>query len=688
MPASGYSVGVDIGGTFTDFVGFNLETNEIVVTKSRTTPRELTGGVMGCFKKSRVLLSAVESLFHGTTVVVNSIIERKGARTALVTTLGFRDVLEIGRGNRPSNYALGYDKPAPLVPRGLRFEVRERMAPDGSVVQPISMEDLDAIIEAVEKHRIESLAICFLHSYANPAHEEKAREYLQSVLPELYICTSAEVAREWREFERSSTTVLNAFVGPKVEDYVGQLESNAKQQGFSGRFYLMQSSGGLMTSQRARRYPVGLVESGPVAGMMGAAHVGTLARAKLVIGFDMGGTTAKASVIQDGEPQIAQTCYVDGYGGGYPLQIPTVDIIEVGTGGGSLAWVDDLGALKVGPRSAGSEPGPVCFGAGGTEPTVTDANVILGRINADRYLGGEMALDVQAAVRAVQDKIAKPLGISLEAAATGILAIANSNMALAVRTLTMEKGVDPKQATLVAFGGGGPLQASAVARELGIPRVIVPTYPSCFSALGMLLADVRHDIVRTCLRPLPSADYTEINRILGELRNEAFLRLQSSGTAGRNAESAAHLDLRYQGQQWTLTVPVGGDYISAEDATEIRSTFDKMYEARFGHAFPDTATEVVNVRFVATGRQRKPRLPILRGRAGGAPKAEMRRVHFDEAGVVECPVYRREELLWRDRVAGPALIEENNATTIIGVGDVAIVSEHGFISMQIKDGKS
>jgi N-methylhydantoinase A len=687
MPAGALSVGIDIGGTFTDLVSFNPDTHQISVAKARTTPRELTGGVLGALRKSGVKLASAEALVHGTTLVVNAALERKGAKTALVTTKGFRDVLEIGRGDRSSHWDLLAGKPAPLVPRSLRFEVRERLAADGTVLEAIAMEDLDAVIEAAETHGIEAIAICFLHAYANPEHEEKARNYLQSVLPDVYICSSSETARVWREFERSSTAVLNAFVGPQVGKYVAQIEESIAQTGFKGRLHLMQSSGGVMTAAQARRYAVGTVESGAAAGMIAAAQVGGLISAKLVLGFDMGGTTAKAALVESGLPRITDTLHIDA---GLPVQVPSIDVNEIAIGGGSIAWIDELGALKVGPRSAGSEPGPVCFGAGGTEPTVTDANVVLGRINPARYLGGEMKLDVDAARRAIAEKIAKPLGLTDENAAAGIIAIADSHMALALRHVATANGADPKQTSLVAFGGGGPLHAASVAREIGMARVIVPPHPACFSALGMLMADVRRDCARTFVRPFPGEGYEDLNDTLEALRRDGIRDLQAAGIPGRNAQCAAFLEMRYVGQHWTLTVPFGAAfYVSAEDVKEIRAAFDALYETRFGHAFPDTPTELVNVRIVATGTQKKPRFATLRGRDPGAlPKAQTRRVHFDDAGVVDCAVYRREELLWRDKVAGPALIEEAHTTILVGPGDEAGIDEQGFIFMKIREAKN
>jgi N-methylhydantoinase A len=496
------------------------------------------------------------------------------------------------------------------------------------------------------------------------------------------------VAREWGEFERSSTAVLNAFVGPQADKYVAGVESLVKQHGFNGRLHLMQSNGGVLTAAHLRRCPLAMLEAGSVAGMLGAAHAGSLIAAKLVLGFDMGGTTAKASLIEVGALRTAHLRRIDG--DGLPVQLPGVEVAEIGIGGGSIAWIDEVGALKVGPRSAGAEPGPACFGAGGAEPTVTDANVVLGRINPTRYLGGEMKLDVDAARRAIQERIARPLGLSEDAAAAGIVAIANSRMALALRGVAVAAGADPRQVSLVAFGGGGPLHAAAVAREIGIARVIVPPHPACFSAVGMLMADVRRDCARTYVRAFPGGDYEELNDVLEELRRDGIRDLQAAGIPGRNAQCSAYLELRYAGQDAALAVPVGtAFYVSSEDAAEIRASFDQLHQARFGHASPEAPTEIVNVRIVATGTQRKPRFASLRGRdSAAAPKSQTRRAHLDEAGTIDCPSFRREDLLWRDRILGPAVIEEAYSTILVGPGDEAGVDEQGFIFMKIKEAKN
>jgi len=678
-----YLVGVDIGGTFTDLVAFEPASGEIRFSKARSTPRNLTAGIESCIAKSSVPMSATEALFHGSTVVINAVVERKGARTGLVTTKGFRDVLEIGRGNRPENYNIHYRKPEPFVPRYLRFEVDERIGPDGAILVPLSRSDLESVAREAQRHALEALAVCFLHSYANPVHEREARSALERLLPGVYICSSSEVACEWREFERTSTTVINAFVGPNVKSYIETLQASNERAGFNGRFFLMRSNGGVMSPEHGKRLPVAMVESGPVAGMIGAAHIGERLGERLVVGFDMGGTTAKASLIEQGSPKLVETYYVNGYARGYPLQVPSIEVIEVGTGGGSLAWLDATGALKVGPRSAGSDPGPVCVRTGGTEPTVTDANALLGRLNSDHYLGGEITLDLKAAADALTRAVARPLGLSLIEAAAGVITIANSNMALAVRGITIEKGVDPRDTALVAFGGGGPLHATAIARDIGIPRVIVPPMPACFSALGMLLADIKHDLVRTCARPFEEGSFAEVNALMEQMRAEGVRTLSASGVSAQEANCVQYLDLCYAGQQWTLPVPVGEGPISVAHARDIRERFDAMYESRFGHSFPQVPVQIVNVRMAAIGRRPKPRFPDVPRRSSGAPAFVRRSMYVDSMGFVDCPVFERAALLAGDAIEGPAIVEEGVATLLLNPGDRASVMPDGTVVVAI-----
>ena len=684
----GKLLGVDIGGTFTDLLCIT-DDGSVSFAKARSNPGDLTSGIKSCIQGAGVDLAEVDSLLHGSTIVINAVLERKGAKTALLTTKGFRDILEIGRTNRPEAYNLFFQKPEPFIPRELRFEIVERLGPDGSVIAALDSDGLADIADALRRERVEALAICFLHSYANPAHEEAARNRLKELLPDMYITTSSEVAREWREFERCSTVAINAFVGPKVNDYIDDFESWSRSAGMRGNLFLMRSNGGIMSTSLGRRIPVTMVESGPVAGMIGAGQIGEALGKRLVVGFDMGGTTAKASLIEDGFPRIVETYYVNGYAHGHPLQVPTIEVIEVGTGGGSIAALDRTGALKIGPQSAGSVPGPVCTGNGGTEPTVTDANALLGRLNAEHYLGGQMTLDLEAARRAVIDRIAAPLGLDAIRAAAGIVTIANSNMALAIRGITLEKGVDPRDTTLVAFGGGGPLHATELARAIGIPNVVIPQMPACFSALGMLLADIRHDLVQTCPHRLEESELDQINRSLAELELEGRERIRESGAADQGIECVSYLDLCYEGQQWTLPTPMGDSRISAQSIQSVRSRFDELYEARFGHSFPELSVNVVNVRVVAVAKRLPPVFPGLEPRKIGEPSKTFRKVYFEELGFVDCPIYQRDELCAGDQIHGPAIIEESVSTLLLNNGDHATVDPSGCILISVaQDGST
>ncbi|MBI3090147.1 MAG: hydantoinase/oxoprolinase family protein [Candidatus Tectomicrobia bacterium] len=687
-PAPRCLLGVDIGGTFTDLVAFNLEDGQITLSKSSSTPNDLTEGIRSCLVKSGVPLTEVATFFHGTTQVINTVIEKTGAKTGLVTTAGFRDVLEIGRANRPQNYNLFYQKPTPLVPRHLRFEVEERMTPDGEVLVPLTEESVEAVIDAARRHGLEAVAVCLLHAYANPRHEEQVRAALSAALPGVYICESSDIVREWREFERTSTTVMNAYVGPRVERYVARLEAMNGSLGFRGSFLIMQSNGGVMTSDAARRFPVSMVESGPVAGVIGAAYLSTQLDEPFLIAFDMGGTTAKASLIEHGIPKTTPIYYLGGYADGYPLQLPVIEVVEVGTGGGSIAWIDETGALKVGPRSAGAEPGPVCYGKGGGEPTVTDANVALGRVDAARFLGGEMPLEAAQAKAAIRERIAAPFGLEVEEAAAGILTIAESNMSLAVRAITIEKGYDPRDFALMVFGGAGPMHALSLARELAIPRVIIPTMPAHFSALGMVLTDLRRDFVRTCVRPFSGDAFQDLNALLTELKEEGRNWLRAEGVAPKNIACAAFLDLRYVGQEYAVTTPLGGDTITPEHRDRTRAEFDRLYEVRYGHSFSEVPVEVVNARVIALGKGQKPAFAKLPGRGGPAAaapiKAARRFVYYPGLGFVECPIYDRRSLLGGDRFTGPAIVEEYASTLVLGPGDAAEVNEFGYIVVHVE----
>lgn len=503
-------IGVDIGGTFTDVVVFDEAKGSLALAKALSTPVELAKGVQEGLAKAAVPLHAASLLIHGTTVVVNAIIERTGAKTALVTTLGFRDVYEIGRINRPESFNLRFRKHRPLVPRENIFEIPERMLADGSVRTPLDEQAAREVAHIIKEEGFEAVAVLFLHSYRAPQHEIRMCEILRETDPNLFVSASHELSREYREYERTSTVAANAYVGPQVNRYLGDLERRVRSDGFAGSLMIMQSNGGLSDVEMARRQCIQMMESGPAGGVVGTMALCEALDLEAAIAFDMGGTTAKASVIRRGEPSLSPDYFIGGYNEGLAIRIPVLDIVEVGTGGGSIAWLDEGGGLHVGPRSAGAEPGPVSYGRGGTEPTVTDANVVLGRLSPERFLGGEMRLNRIAAENALRERVAQPLGVELERAASGMLEIATASMANAVRRVTLERGLDPRDFTLVAYGGGGPLHAAAVAKELSIGKVVIPYAPGHFSALGMLMADLRRDYVQTLFARLDDLKMDEL----------------------------------------------------------------------------------------------------------------------------------------------------------------------------------
>jgi N-methylhydantoinase A len=518
------NVALDIGGTFTDLIIIDESTGSIEQAKSSTTPHDLTVGILNCLKKSSVDLTLCRSFVHGTTVAINTVIEEKGAKTALITTKGTKDVYRIGRGNRPESYNIFFKRPVPLVSRRFTFEADERILSSGEVLTPLKDEAMEDTMRDVAKVSPEAVAVSFLHSFINPAHEARMGEKIRKILPSTYISLSHEILREYREYERTSTTVVNSYIGPIVKRYIEDLEKLIDSMGFPGELLIMQSNGGVMSPDAAMKVPVAMMESGPVGGIMASAEIGKRLGYEDVIAFDMGGTTAKTSLIKDGQAAVAEGYYVGGYASGQPVMLPVVDVVEVGAGGGSIAWIDDVGGLKVGPQSAGGYPGPVCYDQGGEEPTVTDANVVLGRISSQNFLGGEMPLNLEKARKAIEEKVASKLGLSIEEAALGIIQIAVAKMSLAVRGVSVEKGYDPRDFVLVASGGAGPVNALAIARELNIPRVIIPILPAHFSAMGMLMTDIKHDFVRTYYKPLIEADFSQKNSLQGRFRSRSCRR--------------------------------------------------------------------------------------------------------------------------------------------------------------------
>ena len=678
------NIGLDIGGTFTDLIIFDEETGEVKHGKSSTTPSDLTVGILNCLKKVRFDMNLCRNFVHGTTVAINTVIEAKGAKTALVTTQGARDVYRIGRGNRPESYNIFFKRPVPLVFRHMTFEAPERVLATGNVLIPLQEGAADAVAREVAKVKPEAVAVCFLHSYINPAHEMKMGEALRKLLPSTYVSLSHDILREYREYERTSTTVVNAYVGPKVTRYIEGMEKLLDSLGFIGSLLIMQSNGGVMSPEMAKKIPVAMMESGPVGGIIASAEIGKRLGYQNVIAFDMGGTTAKASLIKDGEASVAEGYHIGGYASGQPVMLPVIDVVEVGAGGGSIAWIDEVGGLKVGPQSAGGDPGPVCYDQGGQEPTVTDANVVLGRIGRQNFLGGEMPLNVEKARAAIESRVASRLTFSVEETALGIIRIAVANMSFAVRGVSVEKGYDPREFVLVASGGAGPLHAVEIARELNIPKVIVPLLPAHFSALGMLMTDVKHDYVRTYYNPFKDADFSQIRRIHDEMASIGRETLGKEGVEEPSIKMQPFFDLRYIGQEFFLTVPVSQDEIISGDKEAIRRTFDNLHETRYGHKATAEPIEIVNVRVTAYGLRKKIAFPEKKIAVGRQAVKGYRDICLDDPRKpVKCAVYDREALPAGYTVQGPAIIEEYATTTYLSHGDSATICPFGEIIIAV-----
>ncbi len=672
-------VAIDIGGTFTDLIGFDTQAKRFLQAKSLTTPGNLVQGIIDCLNKSGIRIDQIAELIHGSTTAINTLIERKGAKTGLIVTRGTRDVYSIGRGNRPEAYNLFFHRHRPLVPRSLTREVNGRLLASGEVHEEIDPGSITEAIGHLKSEGCEAVAVCLLHSYINPDQEKAVGEAIRREMPNAYLSLSHDILREYREYERMSTTVVNAYIGPKVGGYVSSLESNLTKIGFAGNLSIMRSNGGVMTPSVATSRPVAMMESGPVGGIIASARFGQILGLGDVISFDMGGTTAKASLVKDGEPTLAPGYYVGGYASGDPVMLPMIDVVEVGAGGGSIAWIDEIGALKVGPMSAGAAPGPICYRLGGEDPTITDANVVLGRLDPDNFLGGTMKLDAEGARKGIERVIARPLDMDVMAAAKAILDIAVAKMSLAVREVSVEKGYDPRDFALFASGGAGPLHVLAIARELYIPKVIIPLFPSHFSALGMLLADERHDFVRTFYADLQKMDFDRLAAVQAEMAAEASLSLRMKG----DAEVQTQLDIRYVGQEFTLSVPVDRKSLEKSDRTAIRSAFDALYEHRYSHSSPDEPVEVVNIRVAAVGKRVPLEFPRI-AKSMIATPARTRSVYLDDTNTpVNCPVYERESLSAGSHFLGPAIVQEHGTTTVMFAGDACTVADTGELIITV-----
>ena len=674
----------DIGGTFTDIAVFDEKTGQLTFGKALSTPAHLVEGISAGVAKAGSDYRSAALFLHGSTIAINTILERTGAKAALVITEGFRDIYEIGRINRPDAYNLFFQKHVPLIERALRFEVNERMLADGEIDKPLDDSEIAALGERLEQLGVEAAAILFLNCYANADHERRAKAILERNHPELFVTASHELSQEYREFERCSTAAANAYVGPKVRRYIGEIDAHMRAAGFSGSFLVVQSTGGLYEAEQAQSQCVRMLESGPAAGVIGTQALCHALKIDNAIAFDMGGTTAKAGVIHHGEALTTGAALIGGYEKALPVQIAMMDIFEVGTGGGSIARVVD-GALRLGPQSAGASPGPACYGLGGTEPTVTDANLVLGRLGAERFLGGEMTLDVAAAEHALTANIGEPLGMSAVEAADGILRIAATAMSYAVKGVTTERGFDAGDFVLFAYGGAGPLHAVEIAREIGMRKVVIPFAPGVFSAFGMLFSDLRYDYVRTWFTPLDDAPFDEIEKAYRALEDEGRAAIAGSSVAPQRIVVKRAADMRYVGQEHAVTVDLPLGVFGRGDRKAIKRHFDAMHAQRYGTSAPEERAEIVSLRSTVTGLMRKPpQRKIARGQKA-SPAAALsgkRQVYFG-GRFRATPTYRRAALLAGNRIRGPALIEEYASTTVLMPGDTLDVDAFGNLVIAV-----
>jgi N-methylhydantoinase A len=685
--AQRFRVGVDIGGTFTDLVVVDDDTGAFAIGKALTTPGDPSEAVETVLSetlgRAGIDAAQVRHLVHGTTLVTNAIIERKGTRTALLATAGFRDSVEIGKEHRYELYDLMVELPRPLIPRYLRFDVPERTLADGRVHQQLDEAFVERLARELAAAGVEAVAICFLNSFANPEHERRARAAVGRAAPELRVSISSEVVPEIREFERASTTIANVYVQARVERYLRELEARLHRLGFGGSFFVMLSSGGIATVDTAVRFPIRLLESGPAAGALAAATYGNASGRPNLMSFDMGGTTAKLCVIDGGRPLVAHEFEVDRVyrfkkGSGLPVKVPVIEMIEIGAGGGSIARVDALGLLKVGPDSAGSEPGPVCYGRGGTQPTVTDADLVLGYLDPGYFLGGRMQLDLEATREAIRRQVAEPLGLSVEQAAWGIHQIVNENMANAARVHALERGKDPRAFPVFAFGGAGPVHAFRVAQALGAPQLIAPLGAGVMSTVGFLAAPLAFDFVRSWRVRLGDIDWARANALLAEMQAEGAALLAESGAPAGAVTHSREADMRYVGQGHEVRVPLPAGELGPDAAQALVERFATVYTQLYGREGPPVPVEIINWRVVSAGPVPQLSLAVRSEGTGGAEAARKgaRLAYFPESGgYTETPVYDRYRLAPGARFEGPAIVEERESTVIVGPGARCAVDE-------------
>ena len=673
---------VDVGGTFIDFVTLDPDTGSITIEKVHSAGA-LDEQFFEGTNKLNLDLTDLGMIVHGSTLVINTIVQENGARVGLVTTQGFRDVLELGRGSREDIYDLFYKPPPPLVPRYLRFEVPERLDYLGNIVTPLDEAAALETARTLKAAGVDSIAVCFLHAYVNPAHERRMAEIITDVFPNARISISSDVVREWREFERTNTTVLNSYTQPRMEQYLSKLDAGLKDREYQGAFAVMQSSGGITSSAIARKVPVRTIQSGPAGGVIGVRRLCEDIGIGNVVVADVGGTTFDVSLIHEGKYLERSTAKFNRR----PVLQPTIDIVSIGAGGGSIAWIDQESGLRVGPESAQAEPGPACFGIGGSEPTVTDAQLTLGYLDPGTYLGKRIELDVGAAHRAIMEKIAKPLGLSLEDAAAGIVHIAAMNMAYAVRQITVERGHDPRDFSLVCIGGGGGLFAGALLRELQMKQAIVPQNAAVFSAWGLLNADYREDVTRPFLRPLAEVTPQELHAQLQVLEDEARDWLSSQKIEGTDLTIERYAEMRYLGQEHTIKVPIREDELSGPDLSRLRRRFDTFYDKAYAHALPDHDLEFVILRLVAISEIEKPPLSEIAvpEDSSGIVSTGKRKIYLaDEKRSFDCDVYDRESLAPGSKIDGPVIVEEWTTTILTLLGQQVTIDRFGNLFIRVK----
>jgi N-methylhydantoinase A len=680
----------DVGGTFTDLVYFFTDPGtgdqQIVTAKSDTTPPDFERGVMDVIAKGGVSLDEIVHLAHGTTLVINALTERRGVVTGLITTEGFRDVLEIARGNRPDFFNLHYEKPPPFVPRYLRREVPGRLTVDGAERRPLDLRGLPAILDDFRAEGVQAVAICLLHSYADPRHEQEVLARVRELWPEVSVVASHQITREWREYERTSTAVLSTYVQPVAEGYLTRLADGVTERGFDGQLYIMQSNCGVDSVEKTKEIPITMIESGPASGFWGAAELGRLIGEPNVLALDIGGTTAKTSLIEDGHVKIVSDYWIERsrLSAGYPVMVPVVDVVEIGNGGGSIAWVDDFGKLHVGPRSAGAVPGPAAYGKGGTEATTTDANLALGRINPDYFCGGELEADM-AAVSSALTAVAERLGVDTMEAARGIVRIANNNMINALKLVSLNRGHDPRDFTLVAFGGGGGMHGVALAAELGIRRVVVPRAADVFSAWGMLMSDLRRDYLVTRLMTLGRDNAPRIDALQREIEALAVTQFGHERIAPEQVRFLRYGKLRYENQEHGVEVPLPGGEIDAGAVEGIADLFHRTYEREYTYRL-DAPIEFVGAHVVAiaeVGKLEPAPLPPTGRRLDEALKGR-RAVDYATEGVHEADIYVGEMLEPEMTFEGPAIVESRSSTVVVHPGNELAVDEYGNITIEVR----